>query len=253
MDFIEILTQNPMIAMFSIILSPIGIILAVVFYLKSRKIKSIKHYFKSDLLIDDFIQKIEGLTIKFSDKSINRLMVTKIAFWNNGSETINFEDIPNNDKFSISIKDNFNILDVTIINILNKANNIDFLLSDDGKEISISFDYIDQKEGFIIQIFHTGTSSEIFEINGTIKGFGKIFKGKHNKNYKFSIIEIIQDIFVFIVSLSFSLFVIITDKTTSIRIALIIFIIIFIPTFLWKIITHYSGIPLKIRKYLNAL
>jgi hypothetical protein len=235
------------------ILSLIGIVLAILFYFKSRRKKSIMYYFKSDLLIQDFIQKIKGLTIKFFEKNINELTVTKIVFWNNGTETINANDIPTNDKFSIIIANDYDILDVSIINIINITNDINFFISENGKEININFEYLDKSDGFILQILHTGTCSENFVINGTIKSFGKIFKGKYNKYYKkFSIFDIIQDFFVFVTSITFSSYAIISKISTSITIIMIIFIVVFVPLFFTKLFFYYSRVPFKFKYFFDT-
>jgi len=179
MDFpilIDSLIHNTWFILIIALLAPMGIILTIVFYLKPRQKKSMSHSIISDTLIKDFVQKIDGLEICFSGKQIETLIITKIAFWSNGTETINHGDIPSNDSFSINIDDKFDILDMSVIQITNKANDIKAVLSENNKEVKINFDYLDKDDGFVIQLFHTGNIENI-NICGSIKGFGKISKG----------------------------------------------------------------------------
>jgi hypothetical protein len=246
------LMQNPFVTMISLILALIGVLLAIIFYIKGKRKKSLQYCFKNDLLIENFNQRIEGLNIKYLDKSISKLMVTKIAFWNNGTETINVEDIPCNDKLSIVIDKDYEILNVSMICILNETNNINFDLLEDGKKIIIDFEYIDKNDGFVMQIFHTANDYKNFDICGTIKGFGKISKGKSLKNIKFGLFDIIQDLIVFIVSTFFSLNLIFTIDDISIKIVTVIILISFIVVFLWKIFSYYSKVPIRLYKYLKS-
>jgi len=213
MVFIYELAQTPWITFISMALALIGLILAVIFYCKGRKTKLIRYYLDGSSLFEDFVEKISGLSIQFSGKQIKTLTVTKIAFWNNGTETINHNDFPTNDPFSINIENGYEILDATMKSN-NISNNVKINLLDNGKKINVGFEYLDPKDGFIIQIFHTGTKySSTFKINGSIKGFGKIIDGKVSKNRfsKFASISslVILGITIFISFLTNSNFVII--------------------------------------------
>jgi hypothetical protein len=177
-NMISSLIQNPWIIFISLFLAPVGVILAILFYFKSKRKKSIKFCQKNDLLIRDFIQKVDGLNIEYLGNKIKTLSIAKIAIWNDGTETINGYDIPKHDNFFISIDNNHDILDVSIIQTTNKSNDIKVKLSEDKKEINIDFEYLDKKDGFVLQLFHTGIDIENINLNGSIKGFGKIIKGK---------------------------------------------------------------------------
>ena len=132
-------------------------------------------------MFEGFVKKIKGLSIQFSGKQIKTLTITRITFWNNGTETINHNDFPTNDPFSINIQNGYEILDASIMKSNNISNDVKINLSDDGYKIDVDFEYLDPKDKFIIQIFHTGTEdSSDFKIFGSIKGFGKIYKGEVN-------------------------------------------------------------------------
>ena len=183
MAFFSELAQTPWITFISIALALIGLISSVFFYYKGRKTKLIRYYLYGNSLFEGFVEKIKGLSIQFYGKQIKTLTVTKIRFWNNGTETINHNDFPTNDPFSINIQKGYEILDASIMKSNNTSNNVKINLSDAGFKIDVDFEYLDPKDEFIIQIFHTGTEdSNDFKVFGSIKRFGKIFKGKVNSD-----------------------------------------------------------------------
>ena len=200
MDFsriIDFFNQN------SLILWIIGIIIALILFIKGKRIKSIKFCIKNDPLIKDFDRQIEKLNIEYSGKQIKTFTITKIAFWNNGTETLNRSDIPINDKFTISIDNDFDILDASIIQESNKSNAITINFLDDKKMLLIDFEYIDKNEGFVLQLFHNDIKSDHISINGTIKGFGKISKGLIKRDtLQIFIKELFSPLFISIMTFS---------------------------------------------------
>ena len=68
------------------------------------------------------------------------------------------------------------ILDVRLLKENYSANNIKLNLKDDGKSVQIDFDYLDQNQGAIIQIIHTGLSSDELKMEGSIMGMKNIIR-----------------------------------------------------------------------------
>ena len=59
--------------------------------------------------------QIEKLNILYANRSIENLMVTSVAFWNSGKETINFHDMVPRSPLLIESKEGTTILEVQII------------------------------------------------------------------------------------------------------------------------------------------
>jgi hypothetical protein len=175
-QWVDFLGTNPLLGVASFIIAIIGIVLAVIFYLKSKKIKSPYYAIRSINLIKDLISKIESLEMLFRGKPIKNLTVTKIAFWNAGNDTINYQDIPHTEPLTINVKEGIEILDAKVLYAKNPANQFSISTSDDNSLIKLQFEYIDNDEGAVIQIIHTGVSEEDIDIHGTIKGVGKPIK-----------------------------------------------------------------------------
>ncbi len=156
----------------SCILTVFAIILAVFFYIKSRRNKRPVYIKRSANIIQDFSSKLSDLIIKYKNETVINLTITKITFWNDGRETINNTDIAEADPIRILASSDTKILSAKVIYCSNPANR--FCISDieDGNSFKLSFDYIDKNEGGIVQIIHTGKSSQDINVKGIIKGAG---------------------------------------------------------------------------------
>lgn len=156
----------------------ISIVLAIIFFIKGRKFKNPRYSIRSNSLIKNFTQQINGLNISYNNQPISSVTVSKIAFWNKGKETLNYSDFAEADPFEIC--SNSEILSASIIFSRNKTNSVSCKISDDKKSIKILFDFFDKNDGFIVQIIHTGETEKCFSIKGTVKGVGPLLKRKIN-------------------------------------------------------------------------
>jgi len=181
-DFIDIIIKNPVIVLIIMICTPLGIFISI----KSKRKKSFKFCGNYIVLIENFIQNINGLNIKYFENDIKSFTIARFIFWNNGNETIRNSDIPSKDKFCIEIKNNYNILNASLLKVTNDSNNVSFKLSENKKILYIYFEYLDKHDGFVLQIFHNSSDSKPFIINGSIMGFGEIKKGFTIVNSPFS-------------------------------------------------------------------
>jgi len=259
MTYIQSIIGNPWVIFIIMVGTPLGIIISSIFFIKSKIKTSLKFCIGGIILIKDFIQKINGLTIKYLNNDIKTLIVENIVFWNNGNEPIRHNDIPENEKFSILVSDEkYNIYNASIIYTTNLSNNISINLSENGKELNIDFEYMDKHDGFILQIFHDGT--DLTNINGSIIGFGKIRKGfsslksplakfiaKHiNENYRTKAEMISYLIFGIFYFLSLALWIIIDVFISS-----IIMVILICLYFIFSTKVFATKIPKNLKKNFN--
>ncbi len=170
----EWLKANPWLTLLGFLLTAFSIILAIIFFIKSRRIKDPQYAIRNTNLIRDFTSRLEALEMTYAGERISNLTVTKLAFWNNGKDTINMSDIASADPLRVRAKSGFKILDSSLLYAKNDANQFSIRRSEDGSCVLIQFDYLDQGEGGIIQFLHTGRSSGDIEVHGTIKGAGKL-------------------------------------------------------------------------------
>jgi hypothetical protein len=152
------------------IASLFGFILAFYFYNLSKKIKAPYCITTSHNIIKESISSIDKLQIKYEDNDVINLTLTTVVFWNAGKETINRNDIVRMEPLQVGVGDNYSILNVKKTFEKNNANEIDHELSPDRKFFNINFEYMDQNEGVIYEVLHTGKTDKDVKICGLIKG-----------------------------------------------------------------------------------
>jgi xanthosine utilization system XapX-like protein len=152
------------------VLGILGLITGYIFYKKSQRVKEPRYIIKSNNIIKDNITKLSDLNITYKDKKVANLTISKILFWNNGSETIDGSDIANTDPLRVESQNNKKILDAKIIQVSLESNQPKVVLNTAKNIVNISFDYLGKKEGFILQIIHDGTINEDLIFKGIIKG-----------------------------------------------------------------------------------
>lgn len=197
--------NTPILNVITLILAILGIAFSAYFYFKSKKSKRPIYIVKTNSLVKESINQVDSVQILFANNKIANLSVTKIAFWNDGKDTINNTDIAKNDPIKIQIKPDFEILEAKILYSKNESNDFRITLSKDRKFISINFDYFDFEEGIVLQLFHTGSQSSDITVTGTIKSVKEIKRKEDSLMilpsfiYKVAIHPISQKIFMQIV------------------------------------------------------
>lgn len=133
------------------------------------------------------------MEILYKGSKIDNLSITKIAIWNAGKETINNTDVAENDRFRIEINDKYLILESEIIVAINRANSFTLIRKTDNV-LEIKFDYFDHKEGIIIQLYHTATSSEHLKIKGSFKGTKSIVRNDSSNQFNPIIVKMFDSV-----------------------------------------------------------
>ena len=170
----EWLETNPWWGFVGFIMAILGFASAIIIYIKVKNVKSPCYAVQSRNIVRDLVSKIDSLEMLYSGKPIENLTVTKIAFWNAGRDTINSQDIASTDPLTVHVKKGCKILDTKVLYTKKLVNLFSITTADDQSNITLNFEYLDKDEGAVIQILHTGKSSEDIEIRGTIKGAGKL-------------------------------------------------------------------------------
>jgi hypothetical protein len=150
------------------LLSVIGIVLTIQSIKERRPV-----YIKRSVNIFQNIERSQ-LEIFYKKSKVSNLTITNIVFWNDGRQTINASDIAIAEPLRIASNDQVRILEATILFTSNPANRIRLnpQPSIPSEFVGVSFEYLDQNEGAIIQVIHDGRSSGAIELVGIVKGFG---------------------------------------------------------------------------------
>lgn len=171
------LLDDPIVSLILAILTVLSFAFAIYCQYKNKERKEISYCLKSNHLIRKKKSKFEKISISYDGKRVEDLCVSKFTIWNSGNRTLNCSDIVESKELTISTSQNNIILDVEII-VCSEETNKFSVETIDETTIKINFDYVDKKDGTIVQIIHTGTDSDI-QIDCKIKG-GKPIKNINN-------------------------------------------------------------------------
>ena len=185
--------------MIDTLLGVAGLATGIISYIWSIRIKQPLFLVKTNNLIHGNISHISGLEVTFKGIRIANLFISKVLFYNCGAETLHKQDIVSSNPLRIVCPNNNFILDAVVVKSNNKSSSITVDVEDERSIAKISFEYLDQGHGGIIQIVHTGDSCKDLLIQGDLKG-ARLQIRKHNR-------EVISNITDLLIALASSLLV----------------------------------------------
>jgi len=150
----------------------IAAVLAILLFFKGKKIRKPTYYIKSHNLVRDFTSKLDKLQMFYGGTNVKNLTASKVAFWNDGGETINKSDIADTDPLRIEAVGTCEILDASVIKETDKVNQSS-IEKVDNKLVRILFSFLDKGQGGAIQVIHTGKDSSDIKVEGFVKGAGE--------------------------------------------------------------------------------
>lgn len=156
---------------FSAIFGLLSFVLAVVsiyLFLRSKKEKKPMFCIRSINLIGDLYNKIGGLEIFYKDKPVSNVFSTNVAFWNNGGEVLNKNDISQTEQLRVVFPKG-KILDKEIVTTTSNSTNFEIEQRNEN-EVILSFDFLEKNEGAVVNLLHTSKSLKDVKFIGKIKG-----------------------------------------------------------------------------------
>lgn len=114
------------------------------------------------------------LSVHYDGESVEKVTVTRVAIWNSGNEEIEESRFVNGKSISLRCDDKTKILDAKIIQETDSDNH--FRIDECSEhEIKLSMDYMNPKDGVVVQVIHTGSYKSI-SVDCKLKGGNKIKK-----------------------------------------------------------------------------
>ncbi len=170
---------NDIFVILSLLLSIIGLIATI----KIAFIQKILQFniFNSELINN---KKFTLSKIKFlyDETPVEKLTTSKIVFWNNSFRAIKKKNIPKAAPLTISLKEG-KIIEISVLEGNETGNKVSISNTSDTHAI-IKFDYLNRKEGGIIQVMHTGNEDSISISGKVIGGKIKTSQEKHTNIHK---------------------------------------------------------------------
>lgn len=260
-NIITELMYNPYAWLILSLIAIVSAILSIVFYIKGNRVKKINYCKSTYNIIRNINNEIQGLKIYYDENLIENLSISKIIIWNSGNTKIEESDFASTIPFVIEANENCKILNSSILSVSEDANSFYLDYNEEKNMILIHFEYVDPKQGLVVQILHTG-SSENLCLAGKVKGgrsinnreyindslsdilFRKLFKNKTSTIVFFSLL-----FFYFIIGILIPGIMLIKDNPILMsKYAFLAFLMIFIVS-CYYIIEHknVNKIPKKLR------
>ena len=155
-----------LIAFIATLCSIISIPLSIYYFWKSKRFKAILFCSRSITVIEDMPED-ERLKLYLGDRSIKRLVITKVAIWNAGNETIRSTDFIASNPLQISFIEPDTVIESYLSYANKKSTEIVASLVSSNKSILLGFEYLDPSDGMVLKVIHEGDSKESTYIEGT--------------------------------------------------------------------------------------
>jgi hypothetical protein len=169
-EFLQALQADPL-TFVSIALAIISILLAYIFYRRSKRSKEPCWAVRTTTLIEGYSTRLSDLQVLYKGDEVENLSVSRVVLWNTGSDTINASDIADANPLRILATANgVIILDAKLVATNNSSSRPSVDVLPDRKSALLSFDYLDKDQGAVIQVIHTGITSDDLLLDGDIKG-----------------------------------------------------------------------------------
>jgi hypothetical protein len=239
-SMLEYIRLNPWIGVAGAFASIFSVILAILFFIKSRRIKKPVYFLGSQTVIVESDKKYPKLEIKYEGEPVSDFVVSKLLFFNRGAETIHFEDVSTADELRIEVPESVRIFDCVPVYEGEPSNLVSYNLDDN--RVVFKFDYLDKNQGFIYYLYHEARSPKDMNLLGTIKG-----AGSPKKMISYEITEAIAMFAPLIISLYLTGFILSSFITDTLYRLLAILggCIIVLP--LTMVISYYFIVPLITR------
>lgn len=159
--------------MIGIAIGVIGIIISVVvaFLVKPRprlatQINTLELVGPNAVLPDE-------IQFLFRGDPVPKVTMSRIAIWNVGNRTIQKAQVVEKDPLRITISEGSNILEPKVLKRTRDVNGVDCVVKDKPNEAEFTFDYLDPKDGALVQLIHTGDDK--VSVVGTLRGITNLF------------------------------------------------------------------------------
>ncbi|WP_455913286.1 hypothetical protein [Pseudomonas syringae] len=181
-----------------------GLVFGVLTYLWSRRRTKLAYVYVGEHLLGSASDALPpAIVVQYNGVSIPRLSKTQVIIWNNGENTISGTDIVPKDPLRLQVGEDGKILSVSVLKTSRDVIDVKLLpiSIDHPNEAFITFDYLDAKDGVVIEILHTSTERKPY-MKGTLRGlpqgisnYGQFAQPKPQKKSKSKLFRAINVIF----------------------------------------------------------
>ena len=156
---LESLMQNPVAWAVLAICTVFSVGFAIYTWIIGKKNKEISYAVESFVLVKKNESTIPKMKLLFDNRQVESLTATTITLWNSGNDAIQRGDIVKDKPLILSAPDTVEILDVQVMKQNEKSNHFSVKMVDGTP--TIDFEYMNKKEGAVLQVYHTGPADKL--------------------------------------------------------------------------------------------
>lgn len=167
-----------------VIIVPLAILVVQIVWDKLReRSKQPIWYYKTEEIISTTNKFADDIEIHFKGQKVAQVSITRIGLVNVGKDAIDQTDIKSVDhELKISFDTDIHILQAPRL-LKSSREDIGFQAVARNREVFISFNLLDYRDGAIMEIVHTGDKNTKVGISGVIKG---VPKGILERSYQYA-------------------------------------------------------------------
>lgn len=174
MNWFSSLPSSPIVALVLLVLAVASIVLAVILFIKGRRVKALSWAISTTNVIGPDTPPLPELSIHYAHEAVGSLSLSSVSIWNAGTESISGNEIsPAMPLALITNSQEVRILDCTVTLASNKAAGIT-TQHKDHEHVDICFHYLNTGDGCVMRVIHTGTTSDDLTVSGGIQGMKTI-------------------------------------------------------------------------------
>jgi hypothetical protein len=156
-----------------VIVGIVGVIIAIITYKRSMIGGRLVYQWNSLNIIGKNEKTPDEIEIYYKGKKVPRIIKTRIILWNSGNKTVDGERIVKNDQLRLEFGNNEEIIRAYVQKKTREVNDFGITLDNENKNIiKFSFEFLDPKDGAVIEILHTD-NKRYPDVKGSIKGLPK--------------------------------------------------------------------------------
>lgn len=164
------LSSNSWMTAGSFLLAIVGVVLSIVFYLRSRNFPNPRYRIRFNIILEDFASKLEGLRVLYGRQRVRNLVSTHIVFWNGGRGTLDSSHVSQAGPVTIKAKADVRVHQAKIIHSTAVHSLFELSEIEGERAFALKFDFVDPGDGCVIQVVHNGPDGDAIGISGVFKG-----------------------------------------------------------------------------------
>lgn len=146
---------------------------SLVYAFAQRKRKRLCYDYETNVLVTNKLSDIEGIEILLKNEKVNQLSVTSIEITNNGNTIIEDNDVYEGHKLRIVPRSD--VGDIIYSKLVYESSDyINSSIATNKDSVEFRFNSLEKSDCVVVNVYHTGGKSAVFEIVGKIKE-GKIY------------------------------------------------------------------------------